>query len=67
LNDLAEQKIAELVKEFESYVTISCVIPKKYHRTVMGQRGANVQNITADYGVNIKFPEREIPGTGKNP
>lgn len=39
-------------------VTIECVIPQKHHRTVMGARGCKVQGITAEFDVQIKFPDR---------
>lgn len=40
-------------------VTVECVIPQKHHRTVMGAKGFKVQNITSEFDVQIKFPERE--------
>ncbi|XP_054285585.1 LOW QUALITY PROTEIN: vigilin [Macrosteles quadrilineatus] len=54
----AKLKIQEIVTDLESMVTIDCVIPQKYHRSVMGQRGVKVQDITYKYDVQIKFPER---------
>ena len=42
----------------ESQVTIECVIPQKYHRTVMGAKGSKVQQVTQDFEVTIKFPDR---------
>jgi len=54
----AKQKIQEIVTDLESMVTVDCVIPQKFHRSVMGQRGAKVQDITYKYEVQIKFPER---------
>ena len=39
-------------------MTIECAIPQKYHRTVMGQKGYKVQEITHNWDVNIKFPDR---------
>ena len=43
-------------------VTIECIIPQKHHRTVMGAKGFKVQNITSEFDVQIKFPEREQQG-----
>ncbi|KAG8302743.1 hypothetical protein J6590_025018 [Homalodisca vitripennis] len=56
----AKQKIQEIVEDLESMVTIDCVIPQKFHRTIMGQRGAKVQDITYKFDVQIKFPERNF-------
>jgi transcription antitermination factor NusA-like protein len=56
--ELAKQRIAEEVENLESQVTLDCVIPHKHHRTVMGPKGHNVQQITGDFNVGVKFPER---------
>ena len=45
-------------------MTIECEIPQKHHRSVLGAKGANVQQIGSDFGVNIKFPERTGGGGG---
>ncbi len=45
-------------------VSIEVVIPQKHHRTIMGTKGAKVQALTSEYDVQIKFPEREVPGGG---
>lgn len=50
----------------ESQVSVDCVIPQTYHRTVMGTRGANVQDICKTYDVGIKFPDRPVANGGKN-
>jgi transcription antitermination factor NusA-like protein len=42
-------------------VSVDVVIPQRHHRTVMGQRGTNVQGIQAQHNVEIKFPERATP------
>lgn len=42
-------------------VTIECVIPQKFHRSIMGPKGSRIQQITRDHNVQIKFPEREDP------
>ncbi|XP_013393954.1 vigilin [Lingula anatina] len=54
----AKKRIAEIVAELESQVTIECVIPQQYHRTVMGTKGSRVQEVTKDHNVGIKFPDR---------
>ena len=56
--DGAKQRILEIVAELESRVTIEVEIPQKHHRTVMGQRGAYIQEITYQNNVDVKFPER---------
>lgn len=43
-------------------VTIECVIPKKHHRIVMGVKGCKVQNISAEFEVQIKIPDRIMYG-----
>ena len=69
----AKQRILEIVEDLESMVTIECVIPQKHHRHIMGAKGVNVQGVTSQYGVQIKFPARglatgeeepEVNGTG---
>ena len=46
-------------------VTTECVIPQKYHRNIMGSKGVNVQKVTAQYNVQIKFPDRDAGGKGQ--
>lgn len=43
----------------DAQVTMECVIPQKFHRSIMGPKGARIQQITRDHNVQIKFPERE--------
>ena len=40
-------------------MVIKCIIPHKNHRDVMGPKGTNVQGITQDHNVTIKFPDRD--------
>lgn len=40
-------------------MTVECVISQRHHRTVMGARGTKVKDITAEFDVQIKFPERD--------
>ncbi|XP_026329102.1 vigilin isoform X2 [Hyposmocoma kahamanoa] len=57
--EAAKQRILEIIEDLEAKVTIECVIPQRHHRTVMGARGAKVKDITAEFDVQIKFPERD--------
>lgn len=43
----------------DAQVTMECVIPQKFHRSIMGPKGSRIQQITRDHNVQIKFPERE--------
>lgn len=58
--DAAIQRILEIVSDLENMVTIECVISQRHHRTVMGPKGFKVQGVTAEFDVQIKFPDREI-------
>ena len=40
-------------------MSIECFIPHKHHRDVMGPKGSNVQGVSQEHNVTIKFPERE--------
>ena len=42
----------------ESQIILECIIPQKFHRTVMGAKGMKVQEITREFDVGIKFPDR---------
>ncbi|XP_076653827.1 satellite-binding protein 1 Dp1 isoform X2 [Halictus rubicundus] len=65
--EAAKQRMREIVQELESMVTEECIIPQKHHRTVMGAKGRKVQQITSEYDVQIKFPDRDTYGTCKVP
>merc|ERR1719347_1050676 len=56
--DAAKTRIQEIVKDLEEMVTIDCEIEQQYHRTVMGAKGSQVQRITRDFDVQIKFPDK---------
>jgi len=56
--EAARNKILETVDDLESQVMIECHIEQAHHRTIMGQKGSNVQGITSKYNVQIKFPEK---------
>ena len=38
---------------------MECTIPRKHHRHVLGTKGTNVQEITQQHNVSVKFPDRE--------
>lgn len=58
--EAAKLRIEEIVIELEQQVTIECVIPQKFHRTIMGSKGTRVQSVTSDFDVKIKFPEKNL-------
>ncbi|XP_029673795.1 vigilin isoform X2 [Formica exsecta] len=58
--EAAKQRMREIVQDLESMVTVECIIPQKHHRTVMGAKGRKVQNLTSEYDVQIKFPDRDV-------
>ena len=37
---------------------MECTVSHKHHRSIMGPRGSNIQQVTEDHNVHIKFPER---------
>lgn len=57
--EAAKQRMREIVQNLESMITIECIIPRKYHRTVMGAKGCKIQSVTAEYDVQIKIPDRD--------
>lgn len=57
--EAAKHRIREIIDDLESQVTIECLIPQRYHRSIMGPKGSRIQQITRDHGVMIKFPDRE--------
>uniref|UniRef100_A0A8C4Q0Q1 Vigilin n=1 Tax=Eptatretus burgeri TaxID=7764 RepID=A0A8C4Q0Q1_EPTBU len=57
--EAAKKRIREVVEDLDAQVTLDCIIPQKFHRVIMGAKGFRVQQITRDYDVQIKFPERE--------
>jgi len=56
--DAAKLRIQEIVTDLEEMVTIDCEIEQQFHRTVMGAKGSQVQRITRDFDVQIKFPDK---------
>ncbi|KAG7228665.1 hypothetical protein INR49_008441 [Caranx melampygus] len=59
--EAAKKRMQEIVEDLDAQVTMECVIPQKFHRSIMGPKGSRIQQITRDHNVQIKFPEREDP------
>ncbi|TRY72786.1 hypothetical protein DNTS_029738 [Danionella cerebrum] len=57
--EAAKKRMLELVEDLDAQVTVECVIPQKFHRSIMGPKGSRIQQITKDHNVQIKFPDRE--------
>ncbi|XP_032591242.1 vigilin isoform X2 [Drosophila grimshawi] len=57
--EAAKQRIEETVEDLEAQTTIEVVIPQRQHRTIMGARGFKVQQVTSEFDVQIKFPDRD--------
>lgn len=58
--EAAKSRIEEIVSDLEQQVTMDCIIPQKFHRTLMGSKGVRVQSITTEHDVKIKFPEKSV-------
>lgn len=48
-------------------MTVECIIEQKHHRNLMGPKGSNVQGITQEHNVSIKFPERVAKNNSSSP
>uniref|UniRef100_A0AAX7UVW2 Vigilin n=1 Tax=Astatotilapia calliptera TaxID=8154 RepID=A0AAX7UVW2_ASTCA len=59
--EAAKKRMQEIVEDLEAQVTMECVIPQKFHRSIMGPKGSRIQQITRDHNVQIKFPEPAPP------
>lgn len=57
--EAAKKRMMELIEDLDAQVTMECVIPQKFHRSIMGPKGSRIQQITKDHTVQIKFPDRE--------
>ncbi|KAG8445389.1 hypothetical protein GDO86_010247 [Hymenochirus boettgeri] len=57
--EAAKKKIQDIIEDLEAQVTVECMIPQRFHRSIMGPKGSRIQQITREYGVQIKFPDRE--------
>ena len=49
----------EIVTDLEAMTEIKCIIPQKHHRALLGNKGKNIQELTARLNIQIKFPERK--------
>lgn len=58
--EAAKKKLLEIVEDLDAQVTIECVISQTDHRTIMGAGGTNVREITKQYDVGIKFPDKPV-------
>lgn len=55
----AKKRLLEIVSDLESMTEIKCVISQKHHRALLGNKGKNIQELTARLNIQIKFPERK--------
>uniref|UniRef100_A0A4W5RFV7 Vigilin n=1 Tax=Hucho hucho TaxID=62062 RepID=A0A4W5RFV7_9TELE len=62
--EAAKKRMLEIIEDLDAQVTMECVIPQKFHRSIMGPKGSRIQGITRDHNVQIKFPER-VDGPAK--
>lgn len=59
--EAAKKRMLEIIEDLEAQVTMECIIPQRFHRSIMGPKGSRIQAITREHNVQIKFPEREDP------
>jgi len=55
----AKKRLLEIVTELEAMTELKCIIKQKHHRAILGNKGKNVQDLTARLNVQIKFPDRK--------
>uniref|UniRef100_A0A8C7RSE7 Vigilin n=1 Tax=Oncorhynchus mykiss TaxID=8022 RepID=A0A8C7RSE7_ONCMY len=66
--EAAKRRIQEIIEDLEAQVSVEVAVPQRYHRAVMGPKGVRIQQITRDYEVQVKFPERDDNNTaGQEP
>merc|ERR1719462_545129 len=63
----AKKRLLEIVVELEAMTEIKCVIAQKHHRALLGNKGKNIQELTAKLNIQIKFPERKKQEEGEAP
>uniref|UniRef100_A0AAZ3PY92 Vigilin n=1 Tax=Oncorhynchus tshawytscha TaxID=74940 RepID=A0AAZ3PY92_ONCTS len=61
--EAAKRRIQEIIEDLEAQVSVEVAVPQRYHRAVMGPKGVRIQQITRDYEVQVKFPERDDNNT----
>jgi len=54
----AKSRMEEIVSDLENHVSESIEVDEKYHRTLIGKGGENVQKVQTDFNVQVKFPNR---------
>jgi len=57
----AIKAIEEFVQDIKETVTVTCTIPSKHHRTIIGPKGATIRDLQETHNVNIKMPARPDP------
>lgn len=57
--DGAKKRLLEIVADLEAMTEIKCIIAQKHHRALLGNKGKNIQELTARLNIQIKFPERK--------
>ncbi|XP_066454614.1 vigilin [Eleutherodactylus coqui] len=57
--EAAKKRIQDIIEDLEAQITMECMIPQRFHRSIMGPKGSRIQQITREHGVQIKFPDRE--------
>uniref|UniRef100_A0AAZ3S9R1 Vigilin n=1 Tax=Oncorhynchus tshawytscha TaxID=74940 RepID=A0AAZ3S9R1_ONCTS len=65
--EAAKRRIQEIIEDLEAQVSVEVAVPQRYHRAVMGPKGVRIQQITRDYEVQVKFPERDDNNTAGQP
>lgn len=55
----AKKRLLEIVADLEAMTEIKCIISQKHHRALLGNKGKNIQELTAKLNIQIKFPERK--------
>ena len=53
-----KDRLKEIVDDLEQMTEIECIVPQKHHRSLLGNKGKYVQEISANFSVQIKFPDR---------
>ncbi|XP_066928162.1 vigilin-like [Clytia hemisphaerica] len=54
----AKNRLKEIVDDLEQMTEIQCIVVQKHHRNLLGNKGKYVQDISAKFSVQIKFPDR---------
>jgi len=55
----AKNRLLEIVADLDAWTEVTCVIPQKHHGILLGNKGKNIQELTARLNIQIKFPERK--------